>query len=206
MTTAYQRSGISALAIVLTATCLLSACESGGGMSAEEIAKETNAAMDKVSKVAAGRAKLLEQLSQIPTNEQLMSAPVKETGKRFIILERETGPYQFAVPPEGDSITGEMPPIQSLVAALVQYRRQPEGEYEVVGQQRKVPGYRLDAELFLVDHAAKAVVYRKNFRGPKPQNYAGDTGNVYSNSSNEVVGAKPIRDIEKFLNELPYKK
>lgn len=99
-----------------------------------------------------------------------------------------------------------MPAANTLVAALVEYKREPTDAYKIVEEDRTVPAYILNADVTIIDYSIPAVIYRKTFKGEKPKNYTGDTNTVYVNKgAQEVLGEKPIREIEKFLNSLPLK-
>jgi hypothetical protein len=100
-----------------------------------------------------------------------------------------------------------MPAANTLVSALVEYKREPSGTYEIPEEKRTVPGYILNAEVTIIDHSIPAVIYRKTFKGEKPKSLLSDSNTIFVNKgAREVLGEKPIDEIEKYLNGLPSKR
>lgn len=126
----------------------------------------------------------------------------------FFILERiQNEPYKFVSPPQPNSSTGEYSPSNTLRVVLVTYTKVDDGPYRLVEKNVTIPGYRLDADVVLIDHSIPAVVLRKTFRGAKPETMSPNSNySTIKAGDTEVVGKKPIDEIQKFLNALPYKK
>src|SRR6478752_6942171 len=106
----------------LTLAMLAMACAGNqGGMSLEQTQRETNAALQTQDNKSAG----------------------------IELLERQgsTGPYKFYVAPLEDSTTGEMPPANTLIVALVDYKKVDDGPYVIVEKNKTIPGFRLDADV-----------------------------------------------------------
>ena len=204
-----QDSRLKNLAIVLwlAVELLASGCSSQGGMNSADLAKETDAALNKQNNKSGGQERLLQELSQIPQKEQLSAAPARDA-YGFYILERiNNEPYKFYVPPAEDSLTGEFPPANTYRVALVDYRRVDDGPYKLIDKNRTLPGFRLDADVVLIDHTIPAVVLRKTFHGERPT--GPDKDAIYASikdTDTEVLGKKPLDQIRKFLDGLPIKK
>ena len=184
-------------------------CGNSGGMSLEETQRETDAALQKQKNKSEGTERLRKELSKIPSQEMLTKTPYKNQSGIIYILERgdTSGEYQFVTPPSSDSTTGEMPAANTLMVALVDYKKEPSDPFKLIEENRIVPSYILNAEMTLVDNSISAVIYRKTFKGEKPKPQLPNTNTVYiKKGANEVVGAKPLEQVQKFLNELPYKK
>lgn len=196
----------------MTATCIgiaALACSSNqGGMSLEQMQRETNAALQKQDNTASGVEQLERELAQIPAKEQLTKTPYRDILGPYI-LERVggSGPYKFYVAPALDSTTGKMPPANTLIVALVDYKKVDDGPYVLVEKNINIPGFRLDAEVTLIDHTIPAVIYKKTFKGEKPKSSLSSSNDLYvKEGDREIVGKKPFEEIQKFLAELPFKK
>jgi hypothetical protein len=93
------------------------------------------------------------------------------------------------------------------MVALVDYKREPGDPFKLIEENRIVPSYILNAEMTLVDNSIPAVIYRKTFKGEKPKPQISNTNTVYiKKGASEVVGEKPLQQVQKFLNDLPHKK
>ncbi len=183
-------------------------CGNSGGISREESARELDAAFQKQKNKSEGTERLQTELSKIPSQEMLTKTPYKNQTGVIYILERENnGEYKFYFPPVEDSSTGEMPAANTLMAALVDYKKEPGEPFKIIEQDRIVPSFILNAEVTLIDHTIPAVIYRKTFKGEKPKARFGNSNTVYiKEGEDEVLGEKPLEEVRKFLNNLPYKK
>lgn len=196
------------LIYVIALFAISAGCGHSGGLSDEELRRETDEALAKQDNITNETERLRREISQIPAQEQLTKTPYRNKIGIIHILEKDSsGEYHFVTPPQGDSKTGEMPAANTLVAALVEYKREPTDPYKIVEEDRTVPAYILNADVTIIDHSIPAVIYRKSFKGEKPKSFTGNSNTVYVNKgAQEVLGAKPIREIEKFLYSLPSKK
>ena len=82
---------------------------------------------------------------------------------------------------------------------LVKYRRQKFATYTTTSSGN-IPGYVMLADLVIVDRTIGAVIYRKTFRGERPEEYVSIT-----RGASEVVGNDPTDKISEFLEKLPHK-
>lgn len=193
---------------LLTAMSFIGAgCGHSGGMSDEQLRRETDAALAKQDKISEETERLRRELSQIPAQEQITKTPYRGGNGIIYILEKDSGgEYDFVTPPQGDYKTGEMPAANTLVSALVEYKREPVGTYTIPEENKTVPAYALNADVTVIDHSIPAVIHRKSFKGEKPKSFTGDSNTVFVNKgAQEVLGEKPIEEIRKYLNGLPSK-
>src|SRR5678816_4430762 len=146
---------VSSLALAMFAM----ACSGNqGGMSLEQTQRETDAALQKQDNKSAGIERLERELAQIPAKEQLTKTPYRDTLGPFILERQDGGPYKFYVAPLEDLTTGELPPANTLIVALVDYKKVDDGPYVIVEKNKTIPGFRLDAEVTLIDHTIPAVI------------------------------------------------
>jgi len=177
------------------------------GMSLEQTQRETDAALQKQDNKSAGIERLQRELAQVPAKEQLTKTPYRDTLGPFILERQDGGPYKFYVAPLEDLTTGELPPANTLIVALVDYKKVDDGPYVIVEKNKTIPGFRLDAEVTLIDHTIPAVIYKKTFKGEKPAPVLKNTNDLYiKEGETEIVGKKPFEEIQKFLAELPFRK
>lgn len=181
-------------------------CGSSGGISREEGERELDAAFQKQKNKSEGTERLRTELSKIPSREMLTKTPYTKTGVIYILERENNGEYKFYVPPVEDSTTGEMPAANTLMAALVEYKKEPGEPFKIIEQDRIVPSFILNAEVTLIDHTIPAVIYRKTFKGEKPKGRLGASTISIQEGEDEVLGEKPLEQVRKFLNNLPYKK
>src|SRR6478609_2287585 len=107
-----------------TLAMLAMACAGNqGGMSLEQTQRETNAALQKQDNKAAGIERLERELAQIPAKEQITKTPYRDTLGPYILERQDNGPYKFYFPPIEDNTTGELPPANTLIVALVDYKK-----------------------------------------------------------------------------------
>jgi len=201
------RKSMTASSIALA--MLAMACSGNqGGMSLEQTQRETNTALQKQDTKSAGIERLEGELAQIPAKQQLTKTPYRDTLGPFI-LERQggTGPYKFYVAPLADLTTGELPPANTLIVALVDYKKVDDGPYVIVEKNKTIPGFRLDADVTVIDHTIPAVIYKKTFKGEKPSPSLKNSNDLYiKEGDTEIVGKKPFEEIRTFLAELPFRK
>jgi outer membrane murein-binding lipoprotein Lpp len=183
---------------------LLSGCGYSGGRSAEEIARENDLERAERDNLAKDRETLRAELIKIPSNQQLTDKPYR-LGYTTHILERQSnGSYNFVYEPVADAATKRLPAANTVTAAILNYIRVPAGDFKVVGEDRIVPGYKLDAEVILIDHSIPAVIHKKTFKGEEPKPSLASSNTIASNrGDNEVLGKKPIDEIRKWLDSLP---
>jgi hypothetical protein len=187
---------------------IVSGCSrSSSGINAGDSAREVNAAFEKQKNLTGGTDKILQEVSQIPSKEQLSTAPERDAFGFYILERQKDGPYKFVVSPQPNSTTGEFAPSNTLRVALVTYNKVDDGPYKIVEKNTTIPGFRLDADVVLIDHTIPAVVLRKTFRGAKPAAMSANSNHSSIKAGDsEIVGKKPLEDIQKFLDTLPYKK
>lgn len=82
---------------------------------------------------------------------------------------------------------------------LVKNHKQKFGTYTTTSSGN-IPGYVLLADVVIVDRSIGAVIYRKTFRGDRPE----DLVNITRGAS-EVTGSDPRDKISEFLEKLPHK-
>lgn len=197
-------TGVLCVAIVF----VISGCSrSSGGINAADSSRELDESFEKQKKTTEGLDKILQAVTQVPAKEQLSAAPERDA-LGFFILERQKGEaFKFVNSPQPNSSTGEYAPLNTMRVALVTYNKVDDGPYKIVEKNTTIPGFRLDAEVVLIDHSIPAVVHRKTFRGAKPETMSPNSNySTIKAGDTEVVGKKPIDEIQKFLNALPYKK
>lgn len=196
------------MAWVAFTLCTNTGCGNSGGMSLEETQRETDAALQKQKNKSEGTERLRKELSKTPSQEMLTKTPYKnQSGIIYILERRDSSEYQFVTPPVEDYKTGEVPAANTLMVALVDYKKEPSDPFKLIEENRVVPSYILNAEMTLIDNSIPAVIFRKTFRGEKPKPQLSNTNTVFiKEGANEVVGEKPLEQVRKFLNELPYKK
>ena len=199
----------TSMALVCLGLAFLAAACSGnqGGISLEQTQRETDAALQKQDNKSIGIERLERELAQIPGKEQLTKTPYRDTLGPYILERQASGPYKFYVPPALDLTTGELPPANTLIVALVDYKKVDDGPYVLVEKNITIPGFRLDAEVTLIDHTIPAVIYKKTFKGEKPKPSLSNTNELYiKEGDREVLGKKPFEEIRTFLAELPFRK
>jgi hypothetical protein len=82
---------------------------------------------------------------------------------------------------------------------LVKFRRQKFGTYTTSGEDH-IPGYVLIADLIIVDRSIPAIIYRRTFRGKRPEEFVDIRA-----GTDEIVGEDPREAISEFLEKLPRK-
>ena len=82
---------------------------------------------------------------------------------------------------------------------LVKNHQQKIGTY-VTDSGRRIPGFVIVADLVIVDRSLGAVIYRKTFRGDRPEIEV-----TISPGASEVTGSDPRDKISEFLEKLPRK-
>lgn len=184
----------------------MSGCSRSGGITAEESAREVDAVLEKGKKQTESLERILQEVTQIPSKEQLSAAPERDAIGFYILERHKDGPYKFYIAPQPNSATGEIAPSNALRVALVTYNKVQDAPFKLVDKNITIPGYRLDADVVLIDHTIPAVVLRKTFRGAKPATMSNSNYSTIKAGDTEIVGKKPLEDIQKFLNTLPIKK
>ena len=182
-------------------------CESQGGKSAEELSRETDAILKKQENKTAGIERLRRELAVVPGNEQLTKEPYRGTLEPYILERQDNGEYKFYSAPVEDYQTGEFPPVNMMTVALIDYKKVDAGPFVVPEKNITIPGYRLDAEVTLIDHTIPAVIHRKTFKGESPKpGLAGTNTFFIKEGAKEVLGEKPIDEVEKWVRSLPFRK
>lgn len=196
-----------ALIVTFTLTFAFAGCSNGsGGMNTSEQAKDLDAALAKQDNMTQGLERLTKELTQVPEKEQLTAEPTRDAYGYYILERENNGQYKFHVPPASDSTTGAYKPANTYRVALVDYRRVAAGPYKRVDKDVTLPGFRLDADVTLIDHTIPAVVLRKTFKGEKPGAAEMESNIALAKDTDtEVLGKKPIDQIQKFLDGLPRK-
>lgn len=194
--------------ILLVSVSLALACSgSQGGLSAEQVSRETDAALKKQENKSSGIERLQRELAQIPGTEKLTKEPYRDTLGPYILERQENGQYKFYTTPVEDMTTGEYSPANTMIAALVDYKKVDDGPYVVPAKNITIPGYRLDAEVTLVDHTIPAVIHRKTFKGASPKSSLAGANTIFiKEGAKEVLGEKPLEEVLKWTRSLPLKK
>lgn len=194
--------------LLITAVAFALACSGNqGGMTLEETQRQTDEALRKQERKTRGTERLERELVKIPAKEQLTNTPYRDTLGPYILERQEGGQYKFYVAPPEDVTTGEMPAANTLIAAVVDYKKVDDGPYVIVEKNETIPGYRLDAEVTLIDHTIPAVIHRKTFKGEKPKPGLAGSNSIYiKEGEKQVVGNKPFDEIQKWLSGLPRRK
>jgi hypothetical protein len=98
----------------------------------------------------------------------------------------------------GSDVVAESPEEVGTVF-LVKTRKQRYGTYTTTSSGN-IPGYVIVADLVIVDRGLGAVIYRKTFRGERPEDYV-----TITRYASEVVGSDPRDKVSEFLEKLPRK-
>lgn len=90
-----MKTNLIAFCLIAAILCAVSAgCGNSGGMSVEEMQRETNAALSKQDNVGEETERLRRELSQIPAQEKLTKTPYK-IGNTYILEKDSGGEYDF---------------------------------------------------------------------------------------------------------------
>jgi len=98
----------------------------------------------------------------------------------------------------GTDMVAESPEEVGTVV-LVKTRKQKYGTYTTTSSGN-IPGYVIVADLVIVDRGLGAVIYRKTFRGDKPEDYV-----TITRGASEITGSDPRDKVSEFLEKLPRK-
>src|SRR6185503_4813220 len=99
---------------------------------------------------------------------------------------------------EATTVIAESPEEVGTVV-LVTTRRQKFATYTITGSDH-IPAYILFADLTIVDRSIPAVIYKKTFKGERPEEVVD-----VSRYETEIVGTDPTYKISEFLAKLPHR-
>ena len=207
MKTISNPSCLKAIFLLVSLGLTLACSGSQGGLSDEQRSRETDAALKKQDNKSGGIERLQRELAQVPSTEKLSKEPYRDSLGPYILERQENGQYKFYTTPVEDMTTGEYPPANTMMAALVEYKKVDDGPYVVPEKNITIPGYRLDAEVTVVDHTIPAVVHRKTFKGASPKSKLAGANTIFvREGAKEVLGEKPIEEVLKWTRSLPLRK
>ena len=136
------------------------------------------------------------EYARLPSSSQMTGRPY--INGRAIGLSKDPEDKEFELDRSllDDNLTAESPEEVGTVV-LVTYRKQKFGTY-ITDNSERLPGYVMLADLIIVDRSIPAMIYKKTFRGGRPEDLVD-----LSRYETEVVGDSPSDKVTEFLGKLP---
>ena len=190
------------LAVLVTTACATRTANTNS-RSTYEMPSPTST-VDEVARLKSENQRRLQEnvsdYARLPGSSRLTGQPYINGKAVALSKDNENKEYSLdrVLLGEATTVVAESPEEVGTVV-LVTHRRQKFATYTITGADH-IPAYILLADLTIVDRSIPAVIYKKTFRGERPQEVVD-----VSRFQTEIVGSNPTNKISEFLGKLPHR-
>jgi hypothetical protein len=190
------------LAVLMTTACATRTANTNS-RSTYEMPSPTST-VDEIARLKSENQRRLQEnvseYARLPGSSRMTSQPY--INGKAIALSKDSEDKEYSldsgVLSEATTVVAESPEEVGTIV-LVTHRRQKFATYTITGSDH-IPAYILFADLTIVDRSIPAVIYKKTFRGERPEEVVD-----VSRYETEIVGTNPSYKISEFLGKLPHR-
>lgn len=192
------------LAVLVTTGCASSTTNTNSRSAYKAPSPSPTSGIDEAARLKAENNRRLQEntseYARLPGSSRLTSRPY--INGKAIALSKDAEDKEYTLNggllSEAVTVVAESPE-EVVTVVLVTFRKQKFGTYTTTGFDH-IPGYIRLADLTIVDRSIPAVIYKKTFRGERPQEFVD-----ISRYASEIVGTNPSNQVSEFLGKLPHR-
>jgi len=192
------------LAVLVTTACATRTANTNSPSIYEMPSPSPTSTVDEIARLKSENQRRLQEnvseYARLPGSSRMTGQPY--INGKAIALSKDTEDKEYSLDggllSEATTVVAESPEEVGTVV-LVTRRRQKFATYTITGSDH-IPAYILFADLTIVDRSIPAVIYKKTFRGERPEEVVD-----VSRYETEIVGTDPSNKISEFLGKLPHR-
>jgi len=192
------------LAILLTTACANRSANTNSRSPYERPTPLPTSTIDEIARLKTENQRRLQdnvaEYARLPGSSQMTGQPY--INGKAVALSKDADQKEYTLDrsllSEATTVIAESPEEVGTVV-LVTTRRQRFATYTITGSDH-IPAYILFADLTIVDRSIPAVIYKKTFKGERPEEVVD-----VSRYETEIVGTDPTYKISEFLAKLPHR-